>query len=237
MELTVRRSRRARRIRLIAEPGGGIEVVVPVGATRADIERALDDLDDWIERQERRAASRRARRLGYHHPGFAFVDGVALVIVDRPGVRATAALAPGSIVVSAPDAPSATAAIERLYRRLARRRIEAVVTSEAARLGVTPGRISIRDPRRRYGSCNARGDLSFTWRLILAPPAVLRYVVVHELCHIGAMHHGPAYWARVEAAFPTYREQVAWLHDHGWELRAHVPRVAWSDELFQDELA
>ena len=79
-------------------------------------------------------------------------------------------------------------------------------------------RITIRDQRTRWGSCSARGTLSFNWRLMLAPPAVLDYVVVHELCHLTHMDHSKDFWALVESVCPDYRTHRKWLKEHGQEL-------------------
>ncbi len=79
-------------------------------------------------------------------------------------------------------------------------------------------RISIRDQKTRWGSCSAKGTLSFNWRLMLAPPAVLDYVVVHELCHLTYMNHSAAFWRKVESIYPDYRSSRRWLKDHGQEL-------------------
>lgn len=79
-------------------------------------------------------------------------------------------------------------------------------------------RITIRDQKTRWGSCSAKGTLSFNWRLMLAPPAVLDYVVVHELCHLTHMDHSKAFWALVESVCPDYRAHRKWLKEHGHEL-------------------
>lgn len=84
--------------------------------------------------------------------------------------------------------------------------------------GGTYNRITIRDQKTRWGSCSARGTLSFNWRLMLAPPAILDYVVVHELCHLTHMNHSPAFWQAVEAVCPDYRDSRRWLKEHGQEL-------------------
>ncbi len=79
-------------------------------------------------------------------------------------------------------------------------------------------RITIRDQKTRWGSCSAKGTLNFNWRLMLAPPAVLDYVVVHELCHLTHMDHSPAFWQAVADVCPDYRAHRQWLKDHGHEL-------------------
>lgn len=84
--------------------------------------------------------------------------------------------------------------------------------------GGTYNRITIRDQKTRWGSCSAKGTLSFNWRLMLAPPAILDYVVVHELCHLTHMNHSAAFWQAVESVYPDYRTARKWLKDHGHEL-------------------
>lgn len=84
--------------------------------------------------------------------------------------------------------------------------------------GGSYNRITIRDQKTRWGSCSARGTLSFNWRLMLAPPAILDYVVVHELCHLTHMNHSAAFWQKVESVYPDYRAARKWLKDHGQEL-------------------
>ena len=88
----------------------------------------------------------------------------------------------------------------------------------AEKIGVSYGKITLRQQKTRWGSCSANGNLNFNWLLILAPPQVLDYVVVHELCHRKEMNHSPAFWKEVEAILPDYREKRKWLKDNGWRL-------------------
>jgi hypothetical protein len=105
----------------------------------------------------------------------------------------------------------------------ARARISLLVQSEAAALGVTYSRLTMRNQRSRWGSCSSSGALSFNWRLVLAPHDVLDYVVVHEVCHLVELHHGEAFWRLVEKRRPGYAESKQWLDDHGWEILAYQP--------------
>ena len=112
---------------------------------------------------------------------------------------------------------------EARARVAARVRAAAVAEAEAQALGVAYTRLAIRGQRTRWGSCSARGTLSINWRLVLAPPPVLDYVVVHELCHLREPNHSPRFWALVEARRPDWRTQRDWLRDHGEELLAFQP--------------
>ena len=85
-------------------------------------------------------------------------------------------------------------------------------------MNVSYGRISIREQKTRWGSCSSAGNLNFNWRLIFAPPAVLDYVVVHELAHRKEMNHSAAFYAIVEQVLPDYRSSQKWLRENGHQL-------------------
>ena len=109
-------------------------------------------------------------------------------------------------------------------KRQARSACEARALAHAARLGVFPSRISVRDTASRWGSCSAARALSFSWRLILAPDFVLDYVVAHEVAHLREMNHGPRFWAHVRALMPQMDKAQAWLKLHGRELQRYGAR-------------
>ena len=115
-------------------------------------------------------------------------------------------------------------AISESEARIAAREIvSALAEEEAGRIGVTFERIRIGGQRTIWGSCSARGTLSFNWRLVLAPLEVLDYVVVHELCHLRVPNHSRRFWALVEQQRPRWRDQRDWLRSHGPELLAFAP--------------
>jgi predicted metal-dependent hydrolase len=105
----------------------------------------------------------------------------------------------------------------------ARALVSALAEEEAERIGVAYRRIRIGDQRTIWGSCSPRGTLSFNWRLVLAPLEVADYVVVHELCHLRIPNHSRPFWALVERHRPQWRNQRAWLREHGPELLAFRP--------------
>ena len=109
-------------------------------------------------------------------------------------------------------------ALEARYRELARAVIGQRVSYFAAKMGVTYGRIPIRDQKTRWGSCSGRGNLNFNWKLVLMPPEVLDYVVVHELAHRKQMNHSPLFWAEVGRVLPDYESRRRWLKEHGKEV-------------------
>lgn len=232
--MRVRRSRRARRLRLWAPPRRPLELVVPWRVSAAAVEAFLQQSTPWIAARAEEAAGPGA--LGLARPGVAWLDGEALPLRVRdaaPGARATVALrgellhlaAPGGAATPA-GRDAALAALDRWYRREARARFEAAVeavASEPPLAGVRPARIAIRDTTSRFGSCSTSGTVSFSWRLVLAPPPVLDYVVVHELCHLRHPNHGRGFWELVQHARPGWRMQRDWLNAHGRELLAWTP--------------
>lgn len=109
--------------------------------------------------------------------------------------------------------------LERRYREAAREYFPKRASFYADMLGVSFERIRIGDQKTKWGSCSGRGTLSFNWRLMLAPPIVLDYVVVHEVCHLLHMNHSKAFWAQVEEVMPDYKQHRKWLRDNGHTLR------------------
>ena len=109
-------------------------------------------------------------------------------------------------------------ALERRYRNAARAQLERRIAYYHRLTGGRYTSITIRDQKTRWGSCSSRGTLSFNYRLIFAPPAVLDYVVVHELCHLIHMNHSKDFWNMVGTIMPDYAVHKKWLREHGHEL-------------------
>jgi len=223
----VRESRRARTLRIIVGPRRPLEVIIPRGAREADAARFLEAKRGWVEEKvaAARATAARPFKLGLERPGGVWLEGEPVLIERRDERRSVAELRGAVLVVSGPEG-GAAAALERWYRRAARRRIAEVAEREAARLELTYRSIGVRDQRTRWGSCSRRGNLSFSWRLLVAPADVLEYVVVHELCHLGEPNHSKAFWRLLDAARPGWQEQARWLREHGQELHDYRPSAA-----------
>lgn len=104
----------------------------------------------------------------------------------------------------------------------ARSDLEVAVGRHSRRLGLRPCRIAVRDQSSRWGSCSSTGVLSFSWRLVLAPPLVLDYVAAHEVAHLAEMNHGPRFWALVKRTMPGMEEPRSWLKACGAELHRYI---------------
>lgn len=119
------------------------------------------------------------------------------------------------------EAPHVARRVIDHLKREARRDVTAAVRRHADALGVEVGRITLRDTSSRWGSCSAKGDLSFSWRLIMAPRPVLDYLAAHEVAHRLELNHGPRFWQAVERIFPARREAESWLRHHGASLHRY----------------
>jgi predicted metal-dependent hydrolase len=226
----VRESARARTARIIVGPRRPLEVIVPRGVGDAEVDRYLEEKRSWIENKvvNAREIAARLPRLGLQRPGFVWLAGdqvpveIATTTAPPALARLVARLRDGHLVVAdvaqGDGGGSAARAIERWYRREARRVIGRVAAREAERLGLQFGALAIRDQRTRWGSCSPQGNLSFSWRLLVAPHDVLAYLVVHELCHLREPSHQKPFWRMLDAARPGWQEQARWLREHGQEL-------------------
>jgi predicted metal-dependent hydrolase len=209
---TIRRSDRARRVRVTVDAVDGVEVVLPRRARERDAEAAMRELRPWVEK--RLAALDRAREEAGAPPGHVPYLGEHLRLVPEPG-RTRVHRRGDTLLVPAHDA---LPALERWYRRVAKTEIAPRVEQAVAEAGVDYERLSIRGQRTRWGSCSSTGTLSFNWRLLLAPEDVLDYVVWHEVCHLKVPDHSKRFWREVERHFPGYREQERWLRRYGSAL-------------------
>lgn len=214
IEVRLRRNPRARRLILRAPRGGQpATLTLPSGVSVAQARAFLGEKEGWLR-----------GRIAAAPPGLAVVAGSLLPFEGRlleihasPGGRlrleGDALLVPGRPA----DLPVRVAV---WLREEARRRCAAGVARHAAALGRQAGRISLRDTRSRWGSCTSAGDLMFSWRLVLAPPEVLDYVVAHEVAHLAELNHSPRFWAHVRRLAPDFERPRAWLRAHGAGLHA-----------------
>ncbi|NBC34586.1 MAG: DUF45 domain-containing protein [Alphaproteobacteria bacterium] len=217
--VAVRRSARARRLSLRVDPRtGGATLVAPPQVPAEDLRRFVSRHRDWLT--ERLAAV----------PGrLPFADGAVIPFLgephcirhvpqqERPVLRQD-----GELRVSGRSDHLARRVADFLKAEAARR-LSALAHDKAARLGLRPARIAVRDTRSRWGSCSGTGRLNFSWRLILAPEPVVDYVVAHEVAHLKEMNHSPRFWRLVAQLTPAMEEGRAWLRSHGAALHRYGP--------------
>ncbi|MDQ6750682.1 MAG: M48 family metallopeptidase [Actinomycetota bacterium] len=206
---SIRRSDRARRVRVLVDPAAGVEVVLPRRARAGDAAAAVRELAPWIERRLHAFAQARAE-LGATEGEVPYL-GEALTLVPEPGRTRVSRRGTELLVPSGEHRP----ALERWYRRRARVEIAPRLDRACSVAGTSYAGLTIRAQRTRWASCSATGAMSFNWRLLLAPAGVLDSVVWHEVCHLEIADHSPRFWALLEQRFPEYRCHQRWLRRYG----------------------
>lgn len=215
--LRLRRDGRARRLVLHIDPiGDGAIVTMPIGASAAEAVEFARRYADWIAKRLMRLPPRVRFIAGASVP----VLGVDHVVRHRPEARRGVWRDSGAIHVSG-DPEHLARRLRDWFKAEARREVVGRVAPVAARIERAVGRISIGDPRTLWGSCGRNGHLSFSWRLVMAPPAILDYVIAHELAHLVWRGHGPRFWGLVDRLIDDAATPRAWLRAHGEGLHRY----------------
>lgn len=231
LEYTLRRSNRARHARLSIRPDGKLVVTLPTRAPERWAIELVETRQDWVvHHQDRlradqeRFAARPALDDGRPIPlgGLAHRLEFAPLPPDRKRTRIVhddAAEPTLRLELARGDIRPVATILEAWLRGEARDAIERRVAVRSRDLGVEPASLAIRDQRSRWGSASRNGAVSFNWRLILAPAAILDYVVVHELAHLRQFGHGPRFWGLVRDLVPDTQAARKWLRTHEPDLR------------------
>lgn len=203
---------------LIVETDGTLTVRAPLRMKEADIRGFIEAKSGWIKRKQTKAREVAVAPRRY-------ADGETFLYLGRevplrlvPG-RKPALVMDRIFKMTKSAQPRAESVFEAWYKKQARSVLTGRVEFFARKYGFNAGKIRISSARTRWGSCSARSTLSFTWRLVMAPPQVIDYVVVHELCHLRELNHSPSFWAQVEAILPDYKSHRKWLKHHGVKLQ------------------
>jgi predicted metal-dependent hydrolase len=235
---TLRRSARARLLRVTIDPRRGVIATVPgvrtrEAAARGLVEPFLAGREAWI----RRHLARQEARAGRAAAAGELRDGSLLRYRGEPHRVRVATGLPGSrrsrvervgaddedvllVTLAAAERRPLGAVLEAWLRVRARAAVEEAIARHAGPLGVAPTAVAVRDTRSRWGSASRAGRVMLAWRLVLAPSAVLETVVVHELCHLRVFGHGPRFWDLVGTRIPDHAVHRRWLRTHAAELHA-----------------
>ncbi|HYN52010.1 MAG TPA: SprT family zinc-dependent metalloprotease [Thermoleophilaceae bacterium] len=219
----IRRSPKARRARILVD-GGGVEVVVPRRFPLSEVEPFVEEKRAWIERtllrmQETEAELAPARVADGGELPFLGRRLSLAVRLEPRRVREHAALRGDTLRVALPPDVALPDAVERWYRRRAREEVAPLLDAACARAGTSYAGLQIRGQRTRWASCSSTGVMSFNWRLLLAPPEILAYVVEHEVVHLEVLDHSQGFWSLLASRCPDWQEREAWLRRHGHALR------------------
>jgi hypothetical protein len=211
---------RRRTLAIIVEDDGRVVVRAPLRLRQEAIDEFVRAREAWILTKQRQAQERMSRFVPKRYVGgeeFLYLgEPYQLEIEDH---QRQPLLLNGCFRLSRAALPRAQAVFERWYRRQALRVMSERVEAYAASHGFTFNRIKITSARKRWGSCGHNGNLSFAWRLVMAPHPVIDYVVVHELAHLKHRNHSKRFWSKVASILPDFRQREDWLEEHGYLLR------------------
>ncbi len=213
VEVHLRRSGRARRLSLrVGRSDGRVTLSLPPRMPLSEARAFVAQQAGWIARHVAAVPAARPVAVGGTLPLMG--RDVALVA----GSGRSARLSGDGIAVA--DDGRAGVRVRALLQALARTHIAEAVDRHAEALGRHPTKLTLRDTRSRWGSCSSRGELMFSWRLVMAPPEVLDYVAAHEVAHLAHMDHSARFWAQVEALLPDYAPRRDWLRREGAALHS-----------------
>lgn len=220
------RSRR-KSIALIVEPDGRLTVRAPLRLPQEAIEAFVLGQASWIAAR-RAELRRRQERCGRPSGGRRFQPDedfwylgaqvpLRLVAGQKEGLVFSGATAgePGEFLLRRSAQPQAAALFERWYKKQARAYLSTHLEGLAARHGFHFNAWRLSGARTRWGSCSSQGTVSLNWRLIMAPPAAIDYVILHELAHLKERNHSRRFWTLLEKLCPGYKAQRQWLKDNG----------------------
>ncbi len=208
----IRRSPRARRVRVAVDADGSVTVTLPRKAPERAAKEAVQELAPWIARR-RRVLARVAEEVA-RPAGTVPCLGATLALQPQPG--RTRVHRRGDVLLVPDGDPRA--ALERFYRRAARAEVGRRLEEATARAGTSYRGLTIRGQRTRWASCSSGGGMSINWRLLLAPTEIHENVVEHEVCHLEVMDHSPRFWALLESRVPDWRDHSRWLRRYGSTL-------------------
>jgi predicted metal-dependent hydrolase len=241
LRYVLRRSPRSRRLRVTILPDRGVVVSIPPAARRGwarpepVVTAFLAEREAWIRRHLETQMASRARLEARPQ----LEDGRTVPYLGQPhrvrvvpapaGARTSRVSRVGGdtgdellIERTIRDHRPVAQILEAWFRVRARAAIEEAIHRHAPALAVSPARITIRDTTSRWGSCSRSGNLSFCWRLVLAPPEALDAVAAHELCHLRVFGHGPRFVALLASRVPDHAAWRRWLRRHSAELHAAI---------------
>lgn len=226
----VRLSRRSRRGRLRVGPLGRVEVVLPAGADPAIASRLVSEKLGWVRQQLQRVRQRRGDDPDLHTSRPAHIHLPALAerwpVAYREGERCRVHEGMAALTVTAPDDVAVRDGLRRWLQRRAKTELPDWARRVAAETGLTFHKVSVRGQKGRWGSCSRAGNLSLNRNLLLLEPALVRYLLVHELVHTEYPDHSAGFWGRVAGLEPDYRHLDARLN----EAAARLPLWVHPDE-------
>lgn len=209
--LIIRPHARAKRLKLRYDASSGAAVVtLPPGMNEGHARNFVQQNREWIRRQAQKSPPSKQLVPGEEIPLY----GENHLLVHRPENPARVTAQKQHLLIGG-RREGFEVRLQNWLKKQARLTLESKVEEMSRLSGKTYRRVSVRDTKSRWGSCSSSGTLSFCWRLIMAPPEILEYVVAHEVAHLQEMNHSAAFWRVVDGLVPHAKPSRKWLRDHG----------------------
>ena len=227
IEYELTRNPRRKRLTVLVHPYEGVEVRAPAGATDRSIQQFVREQAGWIR-------ARLAELEATAPPVREYVNGETILFRGEPHSLEVEASASGEPRVEARDGTLLVrirhTTDEQTQRKMAERAVRrwfidrALETTRermplfAEKLDVQPRKVAIKDMKSRWGSCSGKGNISISFRIVMAPPEVMDYLIVHELCHLVHHNHSAEFWSLLASIIPRYDDHKRWLSENEFAL-------------------
>ena len=219
VKLSFRRNAKCKRmvLRLTADGAGAVITLSP-RASKAEALRFAETSKPWLLK----TLEKRVPPVAFAHDHKVLFQGQLHTIIATGGRRGLVTYELEHLTITVPgDAAHVARRLSDWLKAQAKEKLAQASQDYATAMQAKFRKLTIRDQKSRWGSCSATGDLSYSWRLILAPPEVLDYVAAHEVAHLKEMNHGPKFWRLVVTHCKAANQARRWLREHGRELHRY----------------
>lgn len=230
LQVSFRRSKRARHLRLQMDNEGKMTLVAPWLTPKWTINSFLKKHTNWIEKQLKKIEKQRKLRPEFNYRTgdvfYYFGEPITLEVKPSDRKRPTIKIRENQMLINlhrninkSDGVTTVKKTIEQFYRKKAEEVIHDRLQFFNEHYDFKYNRVTLRNQKSRWGSCSRLNNLNFNWRLIMAPIEVIDYVIVHEMCHLKEMNHSPRYWRLVAETIPDYKEVRKWLRKNHYLLK------------------
>lgn len=222
---TLHTDRRRKTVQLRILPAGVVEIISPTALTQTELKHIFTAKSKWLKNRLDKLSALAANPVNQQ-----LKDGCQLLYKGKPytlrvlpGSKVDAALTDEEFLVTLPQSymanPHLASSLEQIIKAWLIRQAGELFYEKTQRwaqaIGVRPAKITIKDQKTRWGSCSSLGNINYNWRIIMAPPLVADYLVIHELCHMLVPNHSAKFWEEVRRYSPNYQQHRQWLTDNG----------------------
>ncbi|MBZ0202265.1 MAG: M48 family metallopeptidase [Ignavibacteria bacterium] len=226
MKYKIIRSKR-RTVALQVNSDATLTVRIPYGISMEYVERFIADKRSWIEKKQEKF-----RTLGIKHKPKQFSEGEEFIFAGKPyplevvpGIAARISLSPdGKLRITKKCLEAPKHYIEWFYKQYAKKHLTNRLAELARTFGYKCNSVKINSAKTRWGSCSAKGNINFSWKLVILPSEMIDYVIVHELVHLEIKDHSTRFYARMSELMPDHRQREKWLKENSAMTKILIAR-------------